>query len=609
MKINRKTIFILFVIILSAFMLQIYKFGLFENLFSVKQTFSDGEIAYLNTDIPEKYKKILVIYGDEEEGSVDLYNNINHTFDMAKMNYEMINVKSNEIENKITELDNEDLVIIATEEIFQLNNEKSLIDFVKNGGNVVFLVRFLDGRFDEIIGITENRGFYDKDLYGFSFEKPIFPGLDEINLKDKKIPHSSIDMTLNDKVDILATAENIPIIWTHKFGEGEILYINSTMFMDKTNRGLMLQYISWLDDYFISTIFNSKIVNIDDFPAPIKRGKDEVIYSNYNMKNKEFFRYIWWSALHNVASKYNIKYTGLIIGTYTNSTKEPLNRLNKVQLKDIQYFGRKLAEVNGEVGIHGYNHNSLVLEGQMNFHEYGYSPWESQKVMERGLKILKDSIENIYGDIDIYTYVPPSNIISKEGMKAVKNVFPEIKVFAGLYTGTEEKGVLYQEFGKNEHFDDVYNFPRLSSGYHYKEDLMWDIYNGIAHFGIINHFIHPDDILDEERAQGKTWKDMEKDISRIFGETYKNYPFLRPMTNIEAYKEYVNKENLKVYTKKENKEIVICYKDLVPPAYHFLRLKNDSILKIEGGEFSVLDKDTGLYLITGKKEKVKIILK
>lgn len=609
MKINRRFILILLIIVFSAFMLQMFKSRILDNLFSVEQDFNEGKLEYLNAEIPKSYKNILVLYGEGDEGSNNLYNNIYHTFDMTKTNYEMIKINSNEVENKMKSLGEEDLIVVATERTYEMKNPKNLINFVQNGGKIVFLVRFIDSRFDELVGITKNNGFNDKDLYGFHFEKPLFPGLDEIELKGKKIPHSSLSASLNDKVEILATAENIPIIWTHKFGKGEILYTNSTLFMDKGNRGLMLQYISYLDDYFISTIFNGKIVDIDDFPAPIKRGKDEIIYSNYNMKNKQFFKHIWWSTLHNLASKYNIKYTGLVIGTYTDSTKEPLYELNVQQLEDIDYFGRKLSEVNGELGIHGYNHSSLALEGQMNFEEYHYTPWESQETMEKGLGILRESLESIYGDITVYTYVSPSNIISKEGKQAVKNVFPEIKVFAGLYTGTPEKGVFYQEFGKDEDFSDVYKFPRLSSGYHYQDDKMWDIYNGIAHYGIINHFIHPDDILDEERSKGNTWEELERNISRIFSETYKNYAFLRPMTNLEAYEEYINKEKLKVYTKRENKVINIYYKDLIPPTYHFLRLKDDKIVEVRGGEFSVLDKDTGLYLITGKKEKVEILLK
>jgi len=609
MEINRKIFLILIVIIFSAFMLQIFKLGFLDRLFSLKQDLNEEKVNYLSSDIPEKSKRILVLYGEGDQGSIDLYNNITHTFDMTKTNYEMIKINDMEVENKIKSLAKEDLIVVATEKIYEMSSEKLLIQFVENGGKIVFLVRFVDSRFDELVGVIENKGFSNEDLFGFHFEKPLFPGLDEIELKSKKIVHSFLKLSLNEQVEILATAENIPIIWTHKLGEGEILYTNSTLFMDKANRGVMLQYISYVDDYFIATIFNGKIVDIDDFPAPIKKGKDEIIYSHYNMKNRQFYRHIWWSAMHNIASKYNLKYTGLVIGTYTDSIKEPLDKPKVEELEDVQYFGRKLSEVHGELGIHGYNHNSLALKDQMNFEEYHYNPWESQKTMEKGLRILRKSLESIYGDITVHTYVSPSNIISKEGRQAVKNVFPEIKVFAGLYTGTPEKGVWYQEFGKDEYFTDVYKFPRLSSGYHYQDELMWDIYNGIAHYGIINHFIHLDDILDEERSKGNTWDELEKNITRIFSETYKNYAFLRPMTNLEAYEEYIKKEKLKVYTKREKNRINIYYEDLIPPAYHFLRLKDDKIVEVRGGEFSVIDKDTGLYLITGKKEKVEILLK
>ena len=94
----------------------------------------------------------------------------------------------------------------------------------------------------------------------------------------------------------------------------------------------------------------------------------------------------------------------------------------------------------------------------------------------------------------------------------MKNIFPDLLVYAGIYTGNDEESLLLQEFEKDKDVSGTYDFPRLSSGYLYSDELMWDIYNGIAHYGIVNHFIHPDDLLDPERSQGTKWKDLDKNI-------------------------------------------------------------------------------------------------
>ncbi|WFD11123.1 DUF2194 domain-containing protein [Tepidibacter hydrothermalis] len=609
MNIKKSSIYILVSILICAIIIQLVRSGVFEKTFNINQNYQESKLNYISSTIPIDYKKILVLYSNKDKGSRDIYNNMYYTFNMAKLNYKLVDIESKEAEKEIEKLKKDDVLVIGSERLYEIRNTNTIRNYIKNGGNTVFLVRAFFNEFNDIVGIKENKGFLTKSLYGFKFEKDIFPGLDEIEIKSKKVVHSSLDVILNNNVDVLATSENKPIIWTNKYGKGEILYVNSTLLMDKVNRGLMLQYISYMGDYFLSTIFNAKIVDIDDFPSPIKQGKDDIIYSQYNMDNNSFYKNIWWSDMYNLAEKYNIKYTGLIIGTYTDKTEKPLKKLNKLQLQDIKYFGRRLSETQGEIGVHGYNHNSLALKGQMNFEDYGYNEWESRETMEESLKILKNNIENMYGNIKIYTYVPPSNIISKDGKIAVKKVFKDLKVFASLYTGESEKGVLYQEFGKDPDVSGTYDFPRLSSGQDYSPELMWDIYNGIAHYGIFNHFIHPDDILDEERSNGRTWNEMKKDLSSIFSDVYDKFSYLRPMTNIKAYREYVEKEELKVYLTKKDKVINIYHDKLIPPAYHYLRIKEDKISSIDGGKFTLIDKDTGLYLIEANESKIEIKLK
>ncbi len=609
---KKNFLYIVMIIIIVAIGVQLFRSGVFEIKFKVDQNrYKTYTERFSPSEEPiEEYQNILCIYSLQDIGDERLYNNTKNTFDMAKLNYSMELVSSNKLNEKIDKLDSEDLLVIATEKLNELKDYNKITSFINNGGKVVFLVRSYFEPFDDVIGIEENRGFYNDILYGFKFKKMIFPGLDSMKIDSKMIPNSSLNVSLKKDVEVLATAENTPIIWTRKYGDGELLYVNSTLMMDKVNRGLLLQYITYLPEFFITTIFNGKIVNIDDFPAPIRRGKTDIIYDEYKLKNRRFYRQVWWSTMYNLARRYDLKYTGLIIGTYNDNTKPPFPDLDERELEDIKYFGRKLSEIDGELGIHGYNHNSLALRGQADFNKYEYNHWESKKAMEEGLNILKTNINKIYGNIKIYTYVPTSNIISRDGKQAVKAVFEDIKIFAGLYTGLPEKGVLYQEFGKDPDVDGVYCFPRFSSGYMYNKDVMWSIYNAIAHYGLVNHFVHPDDILDPTRSNGKSWSKFENNINSIFKDIHSNFSFLRPMTNIEAYEEYIKNENLRVYTSKKNNSIIINYQEGSKPVYNILRLKNDNrILRVKGGEFHQIDSKRNLYLIEGNESIVKIRFK
>ncbi|MBM7624818.1 DUF2194 domain-containing protein [Sporohalobacter salinus] len=608
--IKKKYFFYLMLIILvSALLVQVFKSGRIERILRVNQKQAKQEFETVSASLPEKYQRVLVAYSRETESTNKIYQNIYHTFRLAKIQAEFCSIDSTDLAAKIDNLTSNDLLVIAAEDLNRLNEDKVVLNHVANGGKVVFLIRSYYPEFNNLVGIESFKG--EKLVTGFKFEQGLFPGLDGLEIETAKINNSILDVELKSKVEVLATAQKEPLIWLNNYGQGKVLYVNSNLMEHKYNRGLLLQYISYLTDYFLTTIFNGKLVNIDDFPAPIKQGKDDIIYEQYHMTNRQFYKNIWWSALYNMSQRYNLKYTGLVIGSYNLQTSGSLPDFYQQNLEDIKYFGRRLAEAGGELGIHGYNHNSLALAGEMNFNEYGYYPWESRLVMEKGLMKLKKALKSMYGDINVYTYVPPSNIISRTGKIAVKNIFPELKVLAGLYTASKEQGILKQEFGPDPDLPGVYCLPRLSSGYDYNPSIMWNIYNGIAHYGIFNHFIHPDDLLDEQRRKGRTWRELKNNLEQIFSNLYSHYSFLQPMTNLEGYMNYRKLEDLEVYSYQREDVIYIHYRQGVMPVNHFLRLRTGRISQVQGGDFQLLKEygDHRLYFITGKQSVVKIELR
>ncbi|KDR93798.1 hypothetical protein SAMN02745945_00993 [Peptoclostridium litorale DSM 5388] len=612
--INKKVfIYVLAIILISAAFIQVARTGTLEQEFSINQESVKTALkTTASENIPKDCQKVIALYSKDYKGSKDLRDNMEKILEMARLNFEMVDIDSEGVLDNVNGAGKDDIIVVGTEKFGNVKYNdlhNALISKVESGTSAVFMVRSYQPGLDKLCGIVKNGGYMGETVFGIEFHQKFFPGLDEISMgkDDRKIAHSSLDVKLGVGAKLIASAQGTPVLWTNDYGSGRVVYVNSTLLMDKANRGIMTQSIALSNDRFIYTIFNGKIVNIDDFPAPVKPGTDDVIYENYHMNNNMFYRNIWWSSLYNMSKKYHMKYTGLVTGVYNLETKSPLPNIDAEGAQDIKYFGRKLSEIGGELGIHGYNHNSLALNGQMEFGKYGYSPWESKDAMEEGLLKLKESLEAMYGrDINIYTYVPPSNIISKDGKDAVKNVFPEIKVFAGLYTGMPENGMLYQEFGKDPDIEGAYDLPRISSGYEYNKYVMWDIYSGIAHYGIVNHFIHPDDILDAERSSDRSWEELERDIDSIFGDIYRRFPYLRGMTSRQAVEEYIKNENLNVYVEYGSDYIRISHENMSPPAYHVLKVKNGKISSIDGGKYSILDIERGLYVVEATSADVNI---
>ena len=248
--------------------------------------------------------------------------------------------------------------------------------------------------------------------------------------------------------------------------------------------------------------------------------------------------------------------------------------------------------------------------------EIGYSPWESVKDMETSLMCLKMTLDETLGKTDYFTYVPPMNMMSKDGKKAVLNVFPGIKCFASLDSyslfvdySPKEDGVLRQEIGSDPDFPEVYDLPRFSFGELYKSDEMWNAYNYIAYCGLFSHFFHPDDLMDGERSANKDWKQLHDNLEKIVGNVTEKFPFLRGMTAKEFVEERLRTDKIKVYSYKSGNVITIEYVNGDGSLYHYLRINNGSKIKeIKNGNCKPIGTESGLYLVEGLKSPVQIIL-
>jgi len=566
-----------------------------------------AEPAVLPT--PDDYFKVVVLYADDSAAARLLRENIFHSLRMAKLPVSYVNVRGQGAEAQVDSLSATDLLVVGTELQSGDNDAplvRSVVQFTQRGGNTVFLVRSYLPAIDHVVGIAQNRGFAQEQILGIKLGVHIFPGLDALDLPD--FSQSVLDVSLRDEARVLATASaGTPLIWTNTYGEGQVLYVNSTMFQAKKNRGLLLQCLAYLPDFFVSTIFNAIVFNIDDFPAPISLGRHPRIFSEYFLSTEDFFRQVWWPDTYNLARRFNLSLTGLSMLTFNSDTVSPLQPPYEQTLRQWSYFVRRLLESGGELGLHGYNHQSLAMEGQMLFESYGYRPWESQQTMEEGLRMVAETIKSLFGNIHLFSYVPPSNIVSREGRLAIRNIFPSIRVFAGLYTGEPEPGLLLQEFGRDPYVPEVVSFPRFSAGYTPDDATRWALYSALAHYGLVHHFVHPDDVLDEARAGGHSWEEMDRQITALFSEIRQLFPFLRPMTLSEAHAAFVKTENLEVFVTSRPNEITLHYSHAVTPVYHFLRLKEGSVVRVEGGTFLLFCRDNNLYLIEGQAGQVRIL--
>ena len=76
---------------------------------------------------------------------------------------------------------------------------------------------------------------------------------------------------------------------------------------------------------------------------------------------------------------------------------------------------------------------------------------------------LTDFCDELFPDVKMQIYVPPSNLLSKEGRQFLLNKYPQIKTISGIYFEDDEL-----DFSCTQEFDvsagGIVDLPRIVSG-------------------------------------------------------------------------------------------------------------------------------------------------
>ena len=227
----------------------------------------------------------------------------------------------------------------------------------------------------------------------------------------------------------------VPLIWSADYGKGRFV-VNNLGFMEKSNRGFYAASYSLLGDYCVYPVINGSVFYLDDFPSRIPSGNNEYIQQEFNTSVRDFYVNIWWPDMMNFADQYDLKYTGLAIESYDDATDGSTDGL--VDKGTFLNFGNMLLRQGGEIGYHGYNHQPLCFDNCDYKGFYDYKTWESYGAMTKAFDELISFCDELFPDIGMSVYVPPSNIMSSEGRAMMVREYPWIHTISGVYIGGNE---------------------------------------------------------------------------------------------------------------------------------------------------------------------------
>ena len=229
--------------------------------------------------------------------------------------------------------------------------------------------------------------------------------------------------------------------------------------------------------------------------------------------------------------------------------------------------------------------------------------WPSVKKIIESIETVIKYTEGLADDLYVQAYIAPSNVISEEALHEIQANFEDLRIYAGVYIGTPDQMV--QEFTVLEN-GTVY-CPRLTADMQMEDSEWWLQINELNYHYVESNFIHPDDILDEERSDGGDFSQMLASYKEMI-EWNKRHG-LRTTTISEcgaAVQKYCNIN----YTQELKGNILSIDVDgLIDTAYMMLRLDGKRPVSMEGGNYKKLSDNVYILEINSETVTVKLVNK
>jgi hypothetical protein len=532
-RLNRNVYLIIIGIVLLAISVQITH-SQFVLQFSSNEQMNNSVKQWKNTVVSgiessSAGPSYCLAFDGADEYSVKVNNQALHVLQYMKKPVKAIDIRQGKLNPSGCEA-----VLVSVQQLGLLGETQILADYVNQGGYAFLTVH--PAQDDAFFRLYRKMGILDAgdivDIQGIKLASNVLIGERGLVIDDSFLTNSVMSVELDEKSRVHATTANgVPLLWDYPYGDGKFMVLNGTMLQEKINRGLLAGAVSMLQPDFIYPIFNSKIMYIDDFPAPIGKTVDAAIYRDYRRDRPAFFRDVWWPDMLKAAKQFDIKYSAVLIESYNDETKPPFRSPIDADEEGLISYGREVLKSGGEIGLHGYNHQSLVLSQEV-ADEFGYNAWGNADDMAKSIEEAVRFAKRAFPNYTMLTYVPPSNVLSPEGREALKKGWPDMAVISSLY-GEDASGLSYvQEY--EIAMDGILEMPRVTSGYMEGSFERWAEASTMTSLGIFSHFLHPDDLLNAERSRGLNWEKLYDEYSDMLARLDKTYPWLRPMTSTEA---------------------------------------------------------------------------
>lgn len=436
-------------------------------------------------------------------------------------------------------------VFTATENLDRLapDHVAAIVDFVEAGGGIAAIYRARSSGLDSLFGvISSNNPVAVAGGGGIRFPGRALPAFDGVQLApEDMIGHVSLDQIPDRRAEVLATTwYGKPVAWAMPVGRARAAYWNSVFLCEKRARGLIIQTLEVVQPLTAVPCVNAGVVQIDDFPAPLVGRLPDFVREEFPTLSPEaFYSDVWCPDMFRLAERFGLKYSCFCVFDYVERHEleaagiDPADhRPSGDAFKPIECYRPP------EMGLHGYNHQSLQLHD-----------WTEVAEMKDALRHAKELWAPFGCGAPPVSYVPPNNQYDAAGIRALAEVFPGIRVISGSFFGRFEDGA-NREFGPEPWKTDLFCLPRTTCGYECTDEALFDSASQLATLGVWTHFLHPDDLLDvpepgtppvgRRNPHGRPWRSRKgvqgllNQAAALFSSIARRFPWLTYRTTAEA---------------------------------------------------------------------------
>ncbi len=434
-------------------------------------------------------------------------------------------------------LDDVDLLIITTGVLENIGDLEILLDYLDQGGDVLFLSTFSSGV--TLNSIKRTFGIYE---YGEGFISSSFKiqggFIGEESLEVEHTPWISQSLytrLLESCMVYITDKDGNPLLWDYVVGNGRVLVANGNYFAQNGCAGLLVKTVTHFDDISFYPVINGAVFMLEGYPLSME-GNLNWLRTYYSRDIEGFIRDIWWPDMMKIADTYGIKYTAGMYGDKQLVTEAPFNIAGQ-DASSFAYYGLDLLRQENELAISGYSPVALITEEDV---YENVVKWSTSN-MDEGLQYMKEFTDYTFKSYEIRSYIAPNGVLTQRGLKSVrKSLNPSI---ISLALEGNEASQLVKSFDVEAN---TVWFPIISKGYKidsYENFLITTFGNSL---GVVSHQLSFWQMLFENESLEvpRLWEDITKDYSQLMEQMNDDYNWIDFTTISEAAQREIDQDAL-----------------------------------------------------------------